>query len=133
MRARFAQLALVHDQDQVCPLNGGQPVRDDYRGTASDHLLQRGTNAKLCFRIDGRCGFIQNQDRRPVCQRARKADQLLLASGECGSALVHLGIEALRQRTDKVTDIDLVRGPLHLCIRDVCRTQANVAADCAGE
>ena len=95
---------------------------DDNRRATGDHLFQRGTDAQLCFRVDGRRGFIQNQDRRPVCQRTRKADELLLAGGECGSALMHLGIEALGQRPDEIANIDLIRGPLHLRIRDALRS-----------
>ena len=94
MRAHFAQLAFVHDEDPVCPLDGGEAVRNDDRSTAFDHALQRRANANFGFGIDARGRFVEDQDPRIVRQRAGEIDELLLAGGKTVAPLAQRLVES---------------------------------------
>ena len=59
--------------------------------------FKRVAHAQFGFRIDARRGFVQNQVARVVRQRAREADQLLLAGGKAAAALANGMREALGQ------------------------------------
>ena len=77
--AHFAKLALVHDEDDVGLLHGGEAVRDDDRGAALNHALQGQADAQLGVGVDRGSGFVEDQDARVVRQGAGEVDELLLS------------------------------------------------------
>jgi hypothetical protein len=52
MRAAFAQLSFMHDENAVGALNGREAVSDHQRRASFDHSRQRVADAKFGFRID---------------------------------------------------------------------------------
>ena len=52
--AAFAQLALVHDEDGVGALNGGEPVCDEDGGSACNHAGEGFADAEFGVGIDAR-------------------------------------------------------------------------------
>ncbi len=110
VRAHLAQLALVHDQDGIGALHGGEAVGDQHAGAAFDHALQCAANAQLGVGIDAGGGLVEDEDARIVGQRAGKVDELLLAGGERVAALLHRLVELPGQALDEVQHIDVARG-----------------------
>src|SRR5690348_4049643 len=81
MRASLAHLALVHHQNPVSAVNGGETVRDYQRCTSGDHTRKRLAHAKFGFGVDARSGFVEDQESRIAGQRARETDELFLTRG----------------------------------------------------
>src|ERR1700733_3878068 len=52
VRTVLAELAFVHDEDGVCALHGGEAMRDDHRGAAGNHSIERGADADLGLSVD---------------------------------------------------------------------------------
>ena len=96
MRAVLAELAFVHDEDGVRALHGGEAVRDDDRGAAGNHAVERGADADLGLGVDGGSGFVEDEDARSMGEGAGEVDELLLAGGEAGAALAQRFVEAVR-------------------------------------
>ena len=92
----FAKLALVHDEDGVRALNGGEPVRNKDRGPASDHPGESDPDANLGIGIDGAGRLVEDEDAWRMGESAREADELLLAGGESGAALTDRFFELKR-------------------------------------
>jgi len=72
---------LVHHQNGVGALHGGEAMGNQNACPALDHALQCAANAQLGVGIHAGCGFVQNQDAGIEGQRAGKVDELLLARG----------------------------------------------------
>ena len=68
--ARFAQLALVQDEDLVHVLDGRQPVRDGDRRAACHQDVQRVPDQHLGLGVDARRRLVEDQD-PPDRRRAR--------------------------------------------------------------
>ena len=86
MGASLAKLALVHDEDGVGALDGGEPVRDEDGGAAGDHAREGEADAELGVGVDGAGGLVEDEDAGVVGERAGEADELLLAGGERSAA-----------------------------------------------
>ena len=97
MRAHFAELAFVHDDDLVGALHGREPVGDDQRGASLDHAAERIAHAEFGFGIHARSSFIENQNLRFVGQGARERDELFLAGGKRGASLANFFVEPFGQ------------------------------------
>ena len=78
--------SLVYDQDQVCMLDGGEPVCYNDGGPVLHQLNDGILNQSLRFCIQGRGGLIQDQDGRIGHHCAGNADTLLLTPAELASA-----------------------------------------------
>src|ERR1700749_4115589 len=133
VRAVLAELALVHHKDGVCALHGGEPVRDDDRGAAGDHAVERGAYADLGFRVDGGGSFVEDENAWAMREGTGEVDEPLLAGGETGAALAQRFVELMWQAADKVEDVDFVGGALHVGIRDRFGPETNVFGDGARE
>src|ERR1051326_3304965 len=96
-------------------------------------MIERLANAAFRVGVDARGRLIQNQETRIVGQRARKADQLLLARRESGAALAHRLRESLRQPLDEIEQIDALGSAGQLFVADVGRAQPYVAGEGGGE
>ena len=96
MRARFAQLAVVQDEDAIHVLNGREAVCDrNRRPSAHDHP-QRVANEQLGFGIDTGRRFVEHEHRWIESERARKREELFLPDGECRTSLGDRCIETGR-------------------------------------
>jgi hypothetical protein len=66
-------------------------MRDHHRGAAFGDAVEFGLDRLLGLRIQRRGGFVEDQDRGVLQQRARDGDALFLAAGEFQAALAHFG------------------------------------------
>src|SRR6185437_11806190 len=129
----LAELALMHYEDRVSALYGGEAVRDEDAGAAGDHAFKSGTHANLCFGVDRTGGLIEDEDTGFVRQRTSEADELLLTGGEGRATLEYGFAEGARQCADEIADVDLVSGVRHLAFSNPRRTEADVVSDVPGE
>ena len=79
-RAGFHDPALVEDQDPVRIADRGETVRDDQRCPPGHHLLERLLELDLRAGVESRGGFVENEDRRVLEQRAGNGQALALSS-----------------------------------------------------
>src|SRR5712671_3786028 len=133
MRALLAQAAFVEYEDAVRVLNGAEAVRDDQRRAPGEQTIQSFANEQLGLGVHARSGFVQNQETRIVCQGTGKIDELPLADGKRGAALVYVAGDAFRQGADKLPKPDFVNGALDGDAVDAGRAEADVRFDGAGE
>ena len=133
MGSAFPDTALVHHNNFICVLDGGQAVRHHNRSAACHQRLQRLLNPKLCLCIDVGCGLVQDQDRRIKGQCAGKAQQLPLACGEGSTPLGYRLAVAPWQLFNEPAGIDPPGSLLNSLIANRLVAQADVAADIAGE
>src|ERR1700686_4693828 len=108
-------------------------MRDDQRGPALHHPVERVAPPELGLRIHARSGLIQNQNLRIVRQRSRETDQLLLSRGKSRAALAHFLFEAAGQSSDKVGEVDVLRRLFYIGVLNARRSQPYVASDRAAE
>ncbi len=133
MSAAFAELALVHDEDGVGALDGGEAVGDEDGGSSGDHAGEGEADAELGVGVDGAGGFVEDEDARGVCEGAGEADELLLSGGEGSAALADGLVELKREGADEVADVDFVGGELEALIGDPLGAETNVVGDGACE
>src|ERR1041385_5271256 len=112
VRSALAQLALVHDENPVGALDGGEAMRNDQGSAAFHQPRQRLAHAKLGFRVNARRGLVQNQEARVVGQRAGETDELFLAGGKAVAALAHRLREPFGKLTHELEQVDLPGGLL---------------------
>lgn len=89
VRALFTQTALVKDQNTIRVLDRAQAVGDHESGATRQQPSQSFANLQFRFRIDARCGFIEDQELRIVREGPGETDQLPLTDRESGPALIH--------------------------------------------
>ena len=118
MGSVFTKLTLVHDEDGVRRLDGGEAMGDEDGGAAGDHAGEREAHAKLGVGVDRGGGLVEDEDAGVVGEGAGEADELLLAGGEGGAAFAY-GLGKLeREGADEVADVDLVAGSFEAFVRD---------------
>src|ERR1700687_1384812 len=61
VRSHLADLAFVHHDDLVGPLDGREPVRDDQRSPPFHHAVERVAHPELGLRIHTRSRLLKNQ------------------------------------------------------------------------
>ncbi len=108
-------------------------MRDEDRGAPGDHAGEGETDAEFGVGVDGGGGFVEDEDAGVVRECAGKADELFLASRECGAALAYWLGEFEREGADEVADVDFVAGSLEALVGDPGGAEADVVGDGAGE
>ena len=101
MAALVDDPAIVHDQDQVCVLNGGDALRNDQLCRAGNLAAESSTDARVRLGIHRRGGVVQDQDLRFFQKRSGDAQPLLLPAGDIRAALLDIGIVFLGEALDK--------------------------------
>ena len=96
-------------------------------------MLQRGLHGAFALRIEGGCGFVQQQDRRILQQRAGDGDALLLAAGQARAAFAQLLAEAIGQGADEVERLGGACGGLDIGIARFKPAIADVVGGTGGE
>jgi hypothetical protein len=117
VRAALDDAALVHHQDDVGALDGGQAVGDHQRGAAAHDAVERGLDVALGFGVERRGGFVEDEDRRVLQQRPGDGQALALAAGEQHAVLADQGVEALRQPVDELAGEGRLGGALDVGAR----------------
>src|SRR5262245_19427463 len=129
VRATLDDAALVHDDDLVGVLDGGQAMRDHQRGAVAHEFDQRGLDAPLGFIVESRRGLVEDQDGRVLEQGARDGDALLLSARQLRTALTHGCVHALRQFAGEFVDVGHARRLVDLLRIDVTHAERDVVAD----
>jgi len=105
MSAALDNPPLVHDQDQVGLLDGRQAVGDHQGGAALHDLVQSSLDMPLGLGIEGRGGFVENQQWGILQQGAGNCQALALAARQQYAVLPDLGIQAFGQLANEVHGI----------------------------
>lgn len=80
MRPRFDDASVSDDVDAVGVLDGGESVGNDQGGAILHEFFEGGLNPPFRFGIQGRGGFVQNEDGGISEQGAGDGDALALAA-----------------------------------------------------
>jgi len=94
MRALLTETAFVEDEDAVSVLNGAEAMCDDQGGASTEQAVEGIANQQLGFGVDAGGGFVEDEEVRIVREGAGEIDELALADGERGAALVDAGADA---------------------------------------
>ena len=133
MAAALDDAAVVEDHDDVGVLDGRQAVRDDEHRAALHQLIHAALDDGLGARVDGRCRFIEDHDRRVGDRRAGDGDELALALREVRAVVGELRRIALGETRDEVVRAGELRRGDALFVRCVEFTITNVVHHRAGE
>src|SRR4051794_27431274 len=126
MGTHLPQLSLMHNQDLVGPLNGGQAVCDDQRCTVGHHTGESIADLQFGLGIYARCCLIQDQDARLMGQRTSEADELFLPRGETIASFAHGRLELMGEFMHELKEINLPGGIGDLLSRYFRSTEPNV-------
>ena len=133
MGAHLAQLALVHHQNLVGLLNGGEAMGDQHTCPALDHALQCAAYAQLGVGVHARGSFVEDENAGIECQCAGKIYELLLAGRKRVAALLHRLVELAGKALDEVQNVDVARSLAQIGLGDSLVAEANVLGQRAGE
>ena len=75
---------------------------DEYRAHLAAQLIDGLREVLGRFRVEARCGLIENQQLRALEQGPRNCNALLLAAREPGAVLADFGLIPLRQAFDRL-------------------------------
>src|SRR6266567_5353550 len=106
---------------------------DDLRGASGKQAAQGFADLQFGFRVDAGGGLIENQEARIVSQGTGEIDELALADGKRGAALVDAGGGAIRKRPDEFAQADFFERSLDGRVLDVLCAEADVRLDRSGE
>src|SRR6516162_314557 len=133
MCAVLAQPALVKDEDAIGVLNGAQAMGNHEGGASGKQAAQGFADLQFGFGVHARGGLIENREARIVGQGAGEVDELALADGKRGAALVDAGGGAIRKRTNEFAQANFLERALDRCVLDVLSAQADVGLNRSGE
>ena len=116
MRALFDNPAFIHHDDAVSLANGCQAVGDDDRGAAFHQMLKRILDQLLAFCVESAGRLVEQKDRGIAQQGAGDGDALPLPTREARPTFAEIGIETLRQFTQEIACISLLRCRPDRCV-----------------
>ena len=108
--ALFAKAAFVKNEDARGVLNGAQAMSNDERSAARKQTVESFADLQLGFGVNARSRFVKDEKARIVRKSAREANELALADGERGTALVDGGVDPFGQCADKFAEANFVNG-----------------------
>ena len=85
--------AVLDHQDAVGGPDGGEPVGDDQGGAAPAQLVEGMLDPGFRDAVQGGGGLVQNEDGRIFQKNPGNGYPLLLAPGQQGAPLAHIGVE----------------------------------------
>ena len=129
MSSALDNAPVVDDEDEIGPLDGGEPVCDDDRSPAGAQLLKGLLDLGLGGRVNGRGGLVQEDDLRVSQDDAGDGDSLQLAAREFDPALSDLGRVSVGESHDLVVDGGGLAGLVHLLVGGVQSSVSNILQD----
>src|SRR5437879_12424526 len=93
-------------------------MRHDYRCASGKRAAQGFADLQFGFRVDAGGGLIENQEARIVGQGAGEVDELALADGKRGAALVDAGGGAIRKRANEFAEANFLESALDRRVLD---------------
>lgn len=85
------RFALVKRDDDVCILDGGEPMSDDNRSATLAGTIKRCLDNGLALHVQSRGGFVQEKNLGVSHQSSGDGDALLLPSAELGALCTNVG------------------------------------------
>lgn len=126
MCSLFNNVSILHNQNPVCRLYGGQPMGHHKAGPPFHQLFKCLLHPDFCSRINGRGGLIQNQHGRTHEHHPGDTQKLLLSLGNVFPILHNPCIIPILHPLDKSVGmslpgglLDLLSGSVRLSIRDI--------------
>src|SRR4029077_3766188 len=101
---------VLEDDDEIRVPDGRQAVRDDEGGPAREQDPERLLDLPLGPDVDRRRRLVENQDVRVGQQGTRDRDELTLAEGKSGAALLQLCLVAVLEPKDEIVRADRLCG-----------------------
>ena len=114
--AAFHDLSVVEHTDLIGILDRTQTVGDGHRGTRLHQTLQGILYQALALGVEGRGGFVEDEDRRILQDGTGDADALALSARESSATIADVRIEALFRLHDEVVGIGNLRCLLDLLL-----------------
>ena len=105
MGAPFYDAPFMEHTDLVCVLDGTQAVGDGYRRTGLHQTFESILYQSLALRVEGRGGFVEDEDGRVLQDGTGNADALALSAAEASAAVADVRVEALLRCHDEVVGI----------------------------
>ena len=133
MRTLRDQTPVIQDEDPVGVANRRQPVRDHQGRVTRAQPPERIEHRLFGDGIDGRSGFIENQDRGLLQQRAGDTQSLPFSPRQGGAPLGDRGVIALRKPSHEHVHVRGTRRRLHLGVGGVESAVSNVVGDGTAE
>ena len=87
----------INHHDAIRVLNRGQPAGDNQGRSANRKFGERTLNRSFSFSVEGGRGFIQDQNRRILKERARNGQPLFLTAREFDTTFSDDGVQAGRE------------------------------------
>ena len=131
--ALFAEAAFMEDKDAVGVLDSAETVRDDESGAAAEEAVEGIADLQFGFGVHAGGGFVEDEEARIVREGAGEIDQLALADGQRGAALVDGGADPLGKGLDEIGETNLADGVFDGLAVDAGSSEANVGFNGAGE
>ena len=132
-RAGLDDPSVLKHQNARRIAHGGEPVGDDEGGAAFHDFVERQIDALLGHRIERAGGFVEDQDRRVLEQRAGDGEPLPLAAGEQPAALADRRLQAAVVAVDEFERLRAGRGVADFGVGGVRLADAQVFRDRAVE
>jgi len=133
MRALFGNDTVPHEVYAIAVLDCTETMCDRNSGPSARCFVQCLLHNPLGLRIEGRSGFIQQQDLRISNESSGDCDALFLPSGKRGTLVADLGVKAIGKGKDEVQDIGVPASLFEVFLGDILRsfgsTQEHVEAD----
>ena len=130
MTAALGNTPALHHDDAVGMLDGGQPVCDHQRRASLHQGGQGRLHMLFGFAVQGRGGFIQQQDRRIFQQGAGNRQALALATRQTHTILANQGVKAHRHIADEFECMCRLRCALDFLACDLAATAVgNIGRD----
>ncbi len=104
VRAALDHPTTLHHQDFMGIDHRGQPVRNHQRGLVLGGAAQFGLYGPLVAGIQGRSGFVKNQNRRILQQGPSDGHPLLFAARELEATLTDHGLIPFWRGADEIVD-----------------------------
>lgn len=95
MRSCFHDAAGIKNHDAIGVLNCAQAMGDD--DARARKRIQITIDQTLGNHVQVACGLIQQEQGRPVCDRARDRQTLALATGQASAPFINAGLVPHRQ------------------------------------
>lgn len=140
MRSALHNLALLHDTNDICILDGRETMcnTDDSLVACFDELIDSLLNEVFTLGVKGRSGLIEQQELRLSNQGSGDGDSLFLSTGELYTSLTNKCIETfweLRFVLNEIETVCLLASFLKLCLSNLISGQAvaNVVLDAGRE
>src|SRR5215212_3872530 len=121
--------AFAQDNDQVCPADLRQAVRNDERRSSARRVGDGTLDLILSRRVNGGRGIVQDQDVRIGEKGTRQCQPLALAAGERDAAFTHNSCIALIKGLDEVIRLCKLGCHLNLTLIGLGSPERDILAD----